>query len=135
MTTTTAPTQRNTTHKVLWAAQILIGLFMIFASGMPKLLGAAAAAEVFDQIGWGSWFQYFTGAVEVAGGVGLLIPRLAGLAALGLVGVMIGAVITQLTVLDQPALAIMPAVLGVVLALVARHRWTQTKELVTGLHR
>lgn len=47
------------------------------------------------------------GAVELAGAIGLLIPRLAGAAALGLIGVMVGAVITQLFVLE-PVWALLP---------------------------
>jgi hypothetical protein len=47
---------------------------------------------------------------------------------------MIGAIITQLTVID-PVWALLPAVFGVVLALIARARWPQTKALVGKLKR
>ena len=50
--------------------------------------------------GAGQWFRYLVGILELAGAIGLLIPRLAAPAALGLLGVMIGAFFTQLFVLD-----------------------------------
>src|SRR4051794_31962104 len=31
--------------------------------------------ESFEKVGLGQWFRYLTGLLEVAGGVGLLIPR------------------------------------------------------------
>ncbi len=42
------------------------------------------------------WFMYFIGAVEVAGGIGLLISRLSSLAASGLALMMVGAVATHI---------------------------------------
>lgn len=72
---------------------------------------------VFGNIGLGQWFRYLTGTLEVLGGIGLLIPRLAGLAALMLAAVMVGAVLTHLFVLGgSPAL---PLALLVAMAIVA----------------
>jgi hypothetical protein len=34
-------------------------------------------ADLFADIGAGQWFRYAVGGPEVAGGVGLLVPRLA----------------------------------------------------------
>jgi putative oxidoreductase len=53
----------------------------------------------FEKVGVGQWFRYLTGTLEVIGAIGLLIPRFAFFAALLLVVVMIGAVISHLTVL------------------------------------
>ena len=49
---------------------------------------------MFHQMGADDWFRYLVGTLELAGGIDLLIPRLAGLAALGLTGVMVGATYT-----------------------------------------
>lgn len=84
--------------------QILLGAFMIVASAAPKLFGAESAAVGFDLIGWGDWFMYLVGALEVAGGVGLLIPRVAGLAAIGLSLLMVGAAIFNAAILDFPVI-------------------------------
>jgi uncharacterized membrane protein YphA (DoxX/SURF4 family) len=73
---------------------------MAVASGLPKLFGEATAVAMFDQIGAGDWLRYFVGVVEVAGGIGLLVPGLAGLAAAGLFLLMIGATVTTFATLD-----------------------------------
>ena len=77
--------------------KIVTGLLaLIFLlSGSAKLLGLEFEVDAFERWGYPVWFMYFTGAVEVAGAVALLIPRLASIAALGLSGVMVGAVATH----------------------------------------
>jgi uncharacterized membrane protein YphA (DoxX/SURF4 family) len=69
--------------------------------------------ELFDKVGHGQWFRYFTGLLEVAGGIGLLIPRYAFYAA-GLLGVvMVGAIIAHVTVLGtSPAAPVVLLVLS-----------------------
>lgn len=111
----------------LWTLQVLLALGFAF-SGFAKLAGAAPMVELFDTIGWGDWFRYFTGVVEIAGAVGLLIPRLTGLAALGLVGLTVGAVITHLAIGGSPVGAV---VLGVLAGIVAWGRRGRTAELVS----
>jgi putative oxidoreductase len=113
----------------LWAGQIILGLFFLVAAGVPKLIGNQVAVDMFDTIGIGQWFRYLVGALEVAGGIGLVIPRLAGLAALGLVGVMVGATFTSIFVLDAGLASITPAILGVLAALVAWARWSEVRAL------
>ncbi|MDN5749896.1 MAG: DoxX family protein [Pseudonocardia sp.] len=125
MTTVAMPTTTSR-RRALWALQILIGVFFVVASAAPKLLGEAYAVQIFVEIGAGDWFRYFVGAVELAGGIGLLVPRLAGLAALGLVGLMVGATYTQLTVFDAPAATVTPIILGVLVAGIA---WVRRAEI------
>lgn len=126
--TLTPPTARGrATDITLWVVQILLTAFFLFAAASPKLAGQQYAVEMFTQIGAGQWFRYLVGALEFAGAIGLLIPRLAGLAALGLAGVMLGAVFTQVLILDSAVMALTPAFLGVVFGLIAWRRWPQTK--------
>ncbi len=130
-TTTAAPTRGRAKNVALWALQIVLAAFFVFAA-MPKLLGDTTTVEMFNTIGFGQWFRYLTGTCELAGAIGLLIPRLSGLAALGLVGVMVGATLTNLFLLPGMApAAIVTAVLGIVFALIARSRWDSTKALVS----
>ena len=110
----------------LWGAQIVLAALFAF-SGISKLLPSLEVVAGFAQIGLGQWFRYFTGAVEVAGAIGLLIPRLSVLAALGLAGVMVGAVIIHLLVIPPAALAVVPALVGTVLVLIARARRPRTR--------
>ena len=96
---------------ILWILSGLVGLAFIGA-GVPKLVGVPAVVEVFDKVGLGQWFRYFTGFLEVAAGIGLLIPRYAFHAARLLAIVMVGAVIAHLAVLGgSPAPALVLLVL------------------------
>ena len=127
MTTVTDPAPKPTPGRALnitlWVVQILLAALFAFA-GINKLLALQPeVVEGFTRIGLGQWFRYLTGGLELAGAIGLLIPRLSGLAALGLAGVMVGAVFAHVLALPPVALAIVPAVLSVVLVLIARARW------------
>jgi hypothetical protein len=98
-------------------------------AGLLKVSGAPAMVDLFATIGAGQWLRYVVGALELAGAIGLLVPRLSGLAALGLVGLLVGATATNLFILDDgPWLPI-----GLLLAsvLVAWGRWPQTKALAS----
>jgi uncharacterized membrane protein YphA (DoxX/SURF4 family) len=117
---------------VLWALQILLALQFAMA-GLAKVFGDPAMVEMFATIGIGQWFRYVVGALELAGAVGVLIPRLSGLAALGLGCLMIGATLTNLFVLGaSPLLTI---VLFVVSVLVAWGRWPRTRTLLAASRR
>jgi putative oxidoreductase len=81
----------------LWILQIAAaGMFLMV--GFFKLSGDPQLVALFDAIGFGQWFRYLTGSLEVVGAVLLLIARLSGLGALLLVGTMLGAVATHLFV-------------------------------------
>jgi putative oxidoreductase len=71
------------------------------AGGLAKLAGAPELVELFASIGAGQWLRYVVGALEVAGAVGLLVPRLWRLAALGLAALMVGATVTNLFVIHE----------------------------------
>jgi putative oxidoreductase len=135
MTATTAGTvvpTRRIAHRTVRALQILVGVFFIVASAAPKFFGDPYAVAIFDEIGAGHWFRYAIAAVELAGGIGLLVPRLAGAAAIGLMGLMIGAGYTQAVVLDAPAMATTPAILFALCALFAWARRDHIAEILPG---
>jgi putative oxidoreductase len=127
-TTRTAPRGRGV-NIALWMGQGLLAAFFLVATAIPKLVGQDTSVETFDDIGLGQWYRYFVGVCELAGAIGLVIPALSGLAALGLSVVMVGALFTQLFVLGEPALAITPVLLLVFLLLIAWGRWPETKAL------
>jgi uncharacterized membrane protein YphA (DoxX/SURF4 family) len=85
---------------VVWVAQLAVAAYVGFWHAVPKLTGSGSQPEIFDDIGIGQWFRYFVGVLEVAGAVGLVIPALAGLAAAGLAGLMVGATFTNLFVIS-----------------------------------
>lgn len=124
--TRTGSTRSTASTRALWTVQILVGLFFVFASAAPKLLGDGTAVAIFTEIGAGQWFRYLVGVLELLGGIGLLIPRVAGAAALGLVLLLIGATYTQGVVLGGGALVLTPIVLGVLVGIVA---WVRRREI------
>src|SRR5215216_5428738 len=112
----------------LWTLQVLLA-FQFAMAGLAKVFGDPAMVNMFATIGVGQWFRYLVGALEIAGAVGVLVPRLSGLAALGLVCLMAGATLTNLFVLGASPL--LPIALMLVSALVAWVRWPQTRTLFT----
>ena len=126
------PSARATRRRVptiaLWALQALLALMFAMA-GLAKVFGDSAMVEMFATIGIGQWFRYLVGALEIAGAIVVLVPRLSGLAALGLVCLMAGATLTNLFVLGTSPL--LPIALMLVSALVAWVRWPQTRTLFT----
>ena len=126
---------RRLTSVLLWAGQILLGALFI-SLGLAKLNGGQV--QEFSLIGAGQWFRYFVGAAELAGGIGLLMPWLAGLAAAGLAADMAGASITNLTVLHNTSyvsMVFVTAPLCAVFALLAYARRQQIKALWAAIRR
>ncbi|MGW0288280.1 hypothetical protein ACWDXT_35010 [Streptomyces sp. NPDC003236] len=64
----------------------------------------------------------------------MLVPLLSGVAAMAFVGLLAGASIVQLTLLD-PVNAIMPALLIVLVVLIARDRQDSTAQLIALVRR
>ncbi|THA73681.1 DoxX family protein [Streptomyces sp. A0642] len=114
-------------------ARYVLALFLGF-SGVAKLIAHESAVESFDRMGWGHGAMYAIGGLETAGAIALLIPVLAGVAAIAFCGLLAGASIVQLTLLDPPN-AVMPAVLIVVMVLIARDRRDGTAALVARVRR
>jgi putative oxidoreductase len=111
----------------LWVVQVALASQFV-GGGVMKLSGNPVMVDMFAEIGAGQWFRYLVGALEVAGALGLLLPRLCGLAALGLTGVMAGAVLTNIFILgESPA---MPLAFGAVAGLIAWFRRAEIRRLL-----
>lgn len=110
-------TQPNkSTNVALWVLQILTAAAFLGAAG-AKLAGAPQMVEAFQKLGLGQWFRYVTAILEVAGGIGLLIPRFTFYAAGLLSAVMVGAVIAHVAILGgSPAPAVVLLVFSGVIA-------------------
>lgn len=90
----------------LWILQILIA-FAFLAAGYVKLSGNSLMVESFGKIGFGQWFRYLTGAIEVVSAVMLLIPSFVPIGAFLLSCTMIGAIFVHLFVFhDSPLVPI-----------------------------
>lgn len=111
-----------------WVLQALIGGTFLLSAYL-KLSGDPRSVAGFRAMGVGDWFRYLIGLLELAGGVGVLVPILSGLASLGLVGLMVGAVTVQLFS-AEPATAAVPAVFLVLAAAIAWIRRQRTAQLL-----
>ena len=118
-------TGRVRTGTRLWIAQGVLAALFLFAGGVKLVMPAAALAAQSHLPGA---FMKFIGLAETLGALGLVLPgifhireRLTPLAAAGLVIIMVGAVVTTIVQGQGPA-AIVPALVGVLAAYVARGR-------------
>lgn len=113
---------------VVWILQIVLAVqfvrngWALFGDGFVKK---------FDDIGFGQWFRYFTGVLEIGTAIGLLIPRVCGIAALGLAGIMGGAALTEFFLVTNGGLddAAMPLIFMVWALVIAVYR----REQILGL--
>ena len=117
-----APTTRSRAANVaLWTLQVLLALMFVLGTGVPKLLGDPFQVQTFAEVGVGQWLRYVVGVLEIAGGVGLLVPRLTGWAAAGLGLLMLGATGAQLFLLSGGTV-LLPVAVGILALVVAWFR-------------
>lgn len=118
---TTISPSRTTPRWQTYGLYVIMALLTLpfLLTGGTKLAGAEMNVANFTRWGYPIWFMYLTGLVEVASAV-LLWPRKTRLiGALGLVGVMLGAILTH--VLNQEW--VMLPFVFVLLALAAIVAW------------
>ena len=101
--------------EVAWAFQILAAA-QFFLTGFDKVSDAPGMVQLFATIGFGQWFRYVTGTIEIAGAVLLLMPRGAVIGAALLALTMAGALVAHATVLPFPP--VKPIILLVMVSIV-----------------
>jgi len=106
----------------LWLTQVALAMMFLMAGG-SKLAGVPAMVSLFDALGFGQWFRYLTGVIELTSGIALLVPSAAIFGAMLLIPTMLGAAAANLFLGQSPA---PPLVLLVVAAAVA---WTRRDQL------
>jgi hypothetical protein len=134
MTTAASQPIRTTgraANAALWTLQVLLAAVYLF-SAFGKLTADAQNVAGFEAMGFGTVGMYVIGTLELAGAIGLLVPRLMGLAATCFVALMIGAVIATLAV-GGGVLVVIPLTVGVLVAIVAWGRRENTRALVSTL--
>lgn len=107
-----------------WFLQVLLGA-MFVVLGVAKFL-APEWERNFARWGYPPGFHLVIGALEVLGGLGLLMPYLASYAAGGLMAIMVGAVLTHL-LHDEMRRAAGPIPHFVLLGILALARWSQAR--------
>lgn len=104
--------------KGLRIASTILGIVFLMAGG-ALLAGSESFRENFERWGYPLWFMYVTGAIEVAGGLLVLLPKARFYGSALLVCAMLGAAFTHLRAGE---IAMLPAPL-VLLALSAWVAW------------
>jgi uncharacterized membrane protein YphA (DoxX/SURF4 family) len=126
---TATPTTRSRGRRYALAALQVVLAAVYVAAGLGKVTLDATVVTGFTAMGIGPAGIVTIGVLELLGAIGLLIPRIAGLAATAFVALMIGAVvITAATV--GVAMVPVPAVVLVLAAVVAWARRHETVALV-----
>ena len=88
---------------ILFAIRGLLTLAFL-AAGTAKLMGVEMMVQTFDAVGFGQWFRYVTGLIEVGSAILLWVPGMQAIAAGLLVCTMIGAVLAHLFVIGPSAI-------------------------------
>jgi uncharacterized membrane protein YphA (DoxX/SURF4 family) len=110
--------------------RILLALAFLAAGG-AKLASVPAMVQIFDALGFGQWFRYVTGVVEIAGAVALLIPSYAALGAAWLGITMFFGTLAHLFILHtSPAPALVLLALSAVIVTLERG---QVREFIARL--
>ena len=122
------PTRALSLTVTSWVLQAL-GAAVFLLVGTGKLLAWHDHVATFSAIGVGQWLRYAVGAAEVVGGAILLVPRTAGLAALGLAVIVAAAALTHVFVLMDQGW-ILPLALTAAMAAVAWIRRPETARLI-----
>jgi uncharacterized membrane protein YphA (DoxX/SURF4 family) len=58
----------------IWVLRVFLGLAFLTIGG-AKLTGSLGMVGWFAQIGWGQWFRYLTGLLDIIGALLLFLPR------------------------------------------------------------
>jgi uncharacterized membrane protein YphA (DoxX/SURF4 family) len=117
----------------LWMLQVLLAAVYAF-SAFGKLAADPRNVAGFEAMGLGITGMYLIGGLELAGAVAMFVPPLTGLAALCFVGLMVGAVTITWIMFGTSWLVAVPAVVGVIAAVVAWGRRDTIRRLFTRPH-
>jgi uncharacterized membrane protein YphA (DoxX/SURF4 family) len=133
MTMTSDVVSKSSSGVQVWTVRslrILLALAFLAAGG-AKLASVPAMVQIFDTLGFGQWFRYVTGVVEIAGAVALLIPSYAALGAAWLGITMFFGTLAHLFILHtSPAPALVLLALSAVIVTLERG---QIREFVARL--
>jgi putative oxidoreductase len=108
---------------LLWCVQALLALEFVGVSS-AKLMGISEMVALFTTVGFGRWFRYVTGILELTGAVLIVVPRTRSIGAALLATIMLGAITAHLFILHVPPTA--PVVLFLLSGFVV---WGRRKDL------
>lgn len=115
-----------------WVVRAAVA-FIFVSSGLEKFsIGSGAEwIKIFARIGWGDWFRYLTGGLEIAGGILLMVPFTSTLGAALLVACMVGAIAAHIFKLGDPFSSIINILLIVAILFAARKPRSEADEMTS----
>lgn len=106
---------------LIWTMRILLAAVFLY-EGIDKFSERRLWLRIFDEIGFGQWFRYFTGVVEISGALTLLVPK-ATLVAVGLLAcTMIGALLVHVLVIGVGPQTVVVGILLLMLGIIGVKR-------------
>ncbi|MFO0942289.1 MAG: DoxX family protein [Pirellulales bacterium] len=112
-----------------WVLTVLLGLFLIVASGVPKFLDWEGKAEMFDKLGIRPETSSVLGVIEIAVTLLFLIPKTSFVGAILVTGYLGGAVWAHLRI-GEPWF--FPVIIGVILWTALGLRYPTVFQLALG---
>ena len=107
---------------VLWALQVIAAVAFCLA-GAAKIAGSVEMVQRFTTLGFGQWFRYATGGLEIAGALLIVFPATAFVGAWLMALFMAATTMGHLAVLHiSPALPLSLLVLMVIVGIGRRHK-------------
>lgn len=105
-----APAERKFANSTPdWAVRVMFFvIFLFFAAGKFTNDPKAAWVVFFQKVGFGQWFRWFTGILEVVGAFLVLIPKTVHVGLVLLICVASGAMLVELVLLHRPTDAFVP---------------------------
>jgi uncharacterized membrane protein YphA (DoxX/SURF4 family) len=107
-----------------WVLRGGVALFFVLVGAEKFQSGPAAQfwVTLFQQIGFGQWFRYFTGFMEVSGALLYLFPKTNRIGAAMLVCTMLGAMAVHIVIRHSIGDSVFPLIFLVAVVLVAIRR-------------
>ena len=93
-----------------WLPRVAVALVFL-SVGSEKFGAHGPWIRIFARIGIGDWFRYLTGTLQVGGALLLFVPPLVRVGAIVLGCTMVGAIVTNIFILDTGLAAIIPSAL------------------------
>ena len=114
---------------LLWTLRILLAAVFLF-EGIDKFSERRLWLRIFEEIGFGQWFRYFTGVVEISGGLMLLIPKATVVAVGLLVCTMVGALLVHVLVIGVGPQTVFVCILLLMLCIIGAKSadWRRRRE-------
>jgi putative oxidoreductase len=119
-----------------WVLRVVVGLMFLLIAA-TKLIGTADTVEYFEAIGWGQWFRYLTGSLDLVGAVLLFVPRYTFYGAVLLISSVGTATVLSMTVLrgdpqwGSLAMVLQPLILTSLTVALAWLTWPLRPDLIS----